>query len=187
MWWKTGFKSPPDILNQSFTTSQLCKYHSVEKSGHRILSLMCYMFWRRLSLLAGWLRWKTCLAFPAVLNLEGVYSRMGPYFTLFDEINVSFYIILTEEISLIPEFQRLIPSPLRSTKAAFQSSPLSDTPSSGFLKDAKERSEMAMKILQTISTTVEQKIQNRLHSRLWSFILCRLIIPSWFTGLCVSD
>ena len=51
---------------------------------------------------------RVCLTFPAVLNLKGAYSRMGSYFTLFDELKVSFYLILTEEISSTSGFQKSI-------------------------------------------------------------------------------
>ena len=51
---------------------------------------------------------RVCLAFPTVLNLKGVYSWMGVYFTLFDELKVSFYLILTEEISSTSGFQKSI-------------------------------------------------------------------------------
>jgi hypothetical protein len=99
------------------------------------------------------------ITFPAILDLEGEYSRVRPYFSLEDYGKVSIYIYMSFIFILMIE-KIVNPSTLEATMAIFQLLPLSNCYMNDIPVEIAEWSRVAMNIIQFLYNKIELKLQN---------------------------
>jgi hypothetical protein len=98
------------------------------------------------------------MAFPAVLNIPGKYSKIGPYFNLMGENDVKVCTALTKIYStkIIGTKPANMPA-LTKMKAVFDLSPLTVLSSKEISQDAIGCSTKALNVLQTLYQDEENK------------------------------
>jgi hypothetical protein len=104
-----------------------------------------------------------CMAFPAVLDVEGKYSRISPYFSHIGDqaVKVSISRCCHSASASLTMKQRGTVNGLGKIKAVFELAPLTILSGDDLPVEAIERSAMAMNILQTLYATVEGKRNER--------------------------
>jgi hypothetical protein len=118
----------------------------------------------------------SCITFPAILNLDGKYSRISSYFSFSDEENVSFFFLYLIFISLIRIYKNINLSTFQQIKAICQLFPLMDLYMNDVPAEIAEWSSQTINVIDRIYAKTEEKIQRcqffiTIHISLISFFL----------------
>lgn len=100
------------------------------------------------------------MVFPAVLNIPGKYSKIGPYFNLMgdqDVVKVSSSRIFFMYLTSSPDHQKPTIPVLSKMKAVFELSTLTLHSARDIPQDAIDCSSKAMTVLQSLYSTLENK------------------------------
>ena len=100
-----------------------------------------------------------CMAFPAVIDLNGKFTKIGPYFNLMGDqaVKVSFHSYHRHRhVEHLIYHQDVNMTLLAKTKAIFQLSPLTILSAHDLPNDAIDCSTMAMNVLHTLYATVDE-------------------------------
>ena len=100
-----------------------------------------------------------CMAFPAVIDLNGKFTKIGPYFNLMGDhtVKASFHFFQkNSHVKHVIYHQDVNMTLLAKTKAIFQLSPLTVLSAHDLPNDAIDCSTMAMNVLHTLYATVDE-------------------------------
>ena len=100
-----------------------------------------------------------CMAFPAVIDLNGKFAKIGPYFNLMGDqtVKASFYSYqYHSHVKHLIYHQDVNMTLLAKTKAIFQLSPLTVLSAHDLPNDAIDCSTMAMNVLHMLYATVDE-------------------------------